>query len=169
MTAMDNLAFSISKAMDFSVVTDLLKTGDSPLSESEVGVMIDDIFQIANKELADGASIDDLFAIMGKSSERIFWLAKNIGANGSGKQKKAFAVAAIVALYKFIDRGPDGKQNRINLPWIPNGIEKTIEDKVCPIVAGLVIEAIYKMYDYWNDDSEITTPAATDPVGPELS
>ena len=125
---------------------------------------IGSIYQVAEDTLADGKDIGDIFTILGVASEKIFWLAKTIGGEGAGAKKKAFATAAITALYLYIDRGPDGDKNRINIPWVPEGIERWIEEKFLPIVVNFGIEGMYSLYRRYEEKNLDKIDPAAEPT-----
>lgn len=105
------------------------------------------IFAEANELTADGYDLSDVYKFLSSAVEELTMLAEKWGGDGTGEAKKAFVVAAGTALYIYVDRGPDGDQNRINIPWVPTGLEIMIEDRVVPLVLDLMIEGLVKLYN----------------------
>jgi len=98
------------------------------------------IFANAEEQLADGKDLSDIYKILAVSVEELVELAEDISGPGSGKTKKDFVVASATALYAFVDKGPDGDLNRVDIPWVPQGIENVIEGHVLPFILDFVIE-----------------------------
>jgi hypothetical protein len=45
-----------------------------------------------------------------------------------------------MAIYVYIDNGPNGDKNRINIPWVPSFIMSALEKQVLPFVLSALVE-----------------------------
>lgn len=96
----------------------------------------------------DGFQFSDL-AILAKLVPELMGIAKNI-AGASGDDKRQFVVDCVWIIYHSVDTGPDGKQNRIKVPfvswlsWLGIGAtEEQVERLVLKLATEFAIEAIY--------------------------
>lgn len=93
--------------------------------------------------LADGFQLSDLSGLLGDVTAMAMALAKQYGEDGTGPKKKEFVISLVKTAYILIDRGVDGTKNRIDIPFIPNLIERTIEMKILEWATSFAIEAAY--------------------------
>lgn len=124
----------------------LLEVGSSSKTTEEAQDIIEGIFKSCEEGIDDVEGGIAVFRAIADGAEKLFWLAKDIGADGEGENKRVFVVSTLTALYLYIDRGPEGDKNRINLPWIPSTIENFIEEKGFPVIATIIVEALYAQY-----------------------
>lgn len=73
----------------------------------------------------------------------------------TGPEKKQLVQGLLWGLYSILDRGIDGTKNRVDIPWVPTGLEEKIEKKVVYLVSDFAIEAIVT---YWNKRKNVATP-----------
>lgn len=128
----------------------------TPGQAGDVDAVLDSVaslFASAEEALSDGFQLEDLLKIGGQTTVEITQLAETF-PDATGADKKRFVVATVGALYLFIDRGPDGDKNRVNIPWIPETIENYIEEKMVPIVANVAIEGIVYAWKKFGNKGE---------------
>lgn len=97
-------------------------------------------------DLSDGFQWQDLFTIGGALINDLMLTAEKY-RDATGEEKKEFVQSAIWAAYRIIDQGVDGDKNRIDIPWVPSGIEERMERRVVDIASSFAIESVVK---YWN-------------------
>lgn len=142
------LAFVKDKVDEGAVKKLLEAAGIDPVAGLEdAQKSIAAIFAKADELTADGYDVSDLYYFLSSAVEELTMLAETTAGSGTGTIKKEFVVAAGTALYIYVDRGPEGDKNRINIPWIPTGLEVMIEDRIVPLVINLIIEGIIKLYN----------------------
>lgn len=61
----------------------------------------------------------------------------------SGEDKKEFVKESFWLAYKTYDEGPSGKKNNINIPYLPDFIEKKVETFLIPLAVDFAVEALY--------------------------
>jgi len=98
-------------------------------------------FKAAVDRLKDGFQLNDVIPIFSAAVVDIMGIANEL-VGATGEQKRKFVTDMCVALYNFIDKGPDGTQNRIHIPWVPSMVENYIEAQVLPLAIRMVIEAV---------------------------
>ena len=69
----------------------------------------------------DGLQFSGLHVI-GEAVAPIMTLASTFGDFGGG-DKKTFVQEVVWAIYTAIDKGPDGDENNVNVPWVMGSIE----------------------------------------------
>ena len=105
-----------------------------------------EISKIANEVvdiLADGWQWDDA-ASLGKLVKPVMEMAATI-TDYSGEQKKQFVVDALWLVYRTVDGGPDGTENRIDIPILFGSLERGLEKKA---VSFAVEFAIFGLFDH---------------------
>ena len=96
----------------------------------------------------DGFNLSDVMLIA-KLIPEIMTIAKSI-EGASGEDKKNFTVDAVYLIYRSVDSGPDGKQNRIKVPFISwlsfvgiTSTEEKVERALIKMATEFAIEGIY--------------------------
>jgi hypothetical protein len=98
----------------------------------------------------DGFSITDIMLIA-KLVPEIMGIAKDI-EGVDGETKKQFVVDSVYLVYRSIDSGPDGKQNRIKVPflgWLSyvgiTAAEEKIERTLLKLATEFAVEGVYTL------------------------
>ena len=103
-----------------------------------------EIYEAADKvvvNIKDGFSFSDLL-ILGEMVPEIMAMASKV-EGFSNEDKHRFVVDAVWIVYKAIDTGPDGSQNRINIPVLFGNIEVKFEYVFIKYVVGFAIKTVY--------------------------
>lgn len=90
----------------------------------------------------DGLDFSDLHVI-GQAVGPIMKLASTFG-DFEGGDKKSFVQEVVWAIYTAIDKGPDGDENNVNVPWVMGSIETKIEKAVLCFAAGMAVDALFE-------------------------
>jgi hypothetical protein len=90
----------------------------------------------------DGLDFSDLHVI-GQVVGPIMKLASNFG-DFEGEDKKTFVQEVVWAIYTAIDKGPNGDQNNVNVPWLVGALETKVEKKIIKFAAGMAVDALFK-------------------------
>jgi hypothetical protein len=140
MTAMDKLAFDIDTILGPSINSILTTIGNAP-GELDIKTKLAGLFRVCEARLTDGLQLRDIMPILSAGLADIMQIVEEVGGM-SGSAKLSLVQQLFIALYRFIDKGIDGKQNRINIPWVPDSVEGFIEDKLLPVLVSFAVEAV---------------------------
>lgn len=98
------------------------------------------------KAFEDGVQFKDVPVVLGACAETVAQIAE-VGGFTTGAEKKAFAMSVMTYVYKYIDNGPTGTENRIDIPYVPATIEKWLECQVLPFLLSVLIEGVVAGYN----------------------
>lgn len=98
------------------------------------------VVMVINAQAKDGLTISDAPYILGATIRSVVESVEE--TNLDGVSKKALVKLLVVHLYQLIDRGVDGTENRINIPWVPTSISNWVEDNLLPFFVDIAVEAI---------------------------
>lgn len=105
----------------------------------ELAAIADDVVDV----FKDGWQWADLISL-GELVRPIMVLASEIEAY-TGEQKRQFVVDAVWLIYRSIDGGPSGNENRINIPLVFGSIETKIEKKIVAFVTDFAIGSLFNV------------------------
>jgi hypothetical protein len=98
----------------------------------------------------DGFGFSDV-VLIAKLIPEIMNIAKDI-EGATGEDKKNFTIDAVWTIYHAVDTGPDGKQNRIKVPFLSwlsflgiTTTEEKFERAVLKIATEFAIEGVYAL------------------------
>jgi len=110
---------------------------------------IGEIVDTIKEGFDDGLDLSDLH-VVGEIVGPIMKLASSF-SDYEGADKKQFVQEVVWTIYCAIDKGEDGDENNINLPWLVGGMETKVEKWVIKFAAGMAVEAVYKHSKETND------------------
>jgi len=147
--AIENMGELLTKALG-------ALNGDEAISEANTAKFQEHLDVIAGivsnieEAFGDGLQFSDLHVI-GQSVGPIMTLASSFDDFGGG-DKKSFVQEVVWAIYTAIDKGEDGNENNVNVPWVMGGIETKIEKAVLCFAAGMAVDALF---DRMRDADEV--------------
>lgn len=106
---------------------------------------IDEIGELLNSvqvEFEDGLQLSD-FEVIGELVAPLMKIASEF-SEYSGADKKKFVQEVVWTIYRTIDQGESGNENRINIPWVVGSLERGLEKWIIDFAAGLAVESLFK-------------------------
>lgn len=126
----------------------LQKAYDTLFEEKQVlpvlGTLLQDVYRISEdivKTLEDGVSFSDIQEIS-KMVPQFIGLTDKIDNIDEEEQKKIVR-DIVLLIYVALDRGEDGKQNNIDIPFVFGPIERKVELTIIDLVTKSVVNAVY--------------------------
>jgi len=142
------LVFIKGEEMSRQVWTEQLQKLKSSMEADNQAILDDHLEEIAGvaekaiEILADGFQWSDIltmFEIVGPLME----IAETV-AQYDGKKKEQFVVDTVWLIYQVVDGYPDGAQNRIDIPLVFGGLEKTFEKKTIDFAIRCAIKSVHR-------------------------
>jgi len=109
-----------------------------------VGELLVDIYNMSDEVVqtfADGFSFGDITQL-GSIVPAFMKRVESIEGL-SGENKKALVRDMVLVVYTAIDRGPDGNQNNIDIPFVFGGIERKAELFALNLAVNFVIDGLF--------------------------
>jgi len=146
------LGFIKSKLADNEQVSALIdKYLGTVEDNSQAAQAVASLVLTVESSLGGDASILDIAKAIAKILVEAMELMESFD-NITGAEKKELVQGLLWGLYVFVDRGIDGTKNRVDIPWVPAGLEEKIERQVVRLASGFAIEAIISI---WNKDRDV--------------